>query len=50
MSESISKANESLCMKYGHIPHEVIIPHNGYTYCERCGCMIDAPHEKKEKE
>lgn len=37
-------ANRTMCMMYGHQLHIVKSSHDGYTYCERCGDMIDAPY------
>ena len=45
MSTNLQASNRSLCRMYGCIPHPALTPHDGYTYCERCGDMIDAPHE-----
>jgi len=55
MSDGISKANKGMCLMYGHIPHIVLDTigadnRNTYTYCERCGDMIDAPHDEEDSD
>ena len=50
MTDALQASNRSLCMMLGHQPVSVDVPHgDSYKYCERCGDMIDAPHEADDK-